>query len=323
MNKNYKFGLDEGVIINDLDIKTKIIDYLFNSIELSKFRFKMLDNISQLEYLKENIHYISPNFKGYNYFLIFIKIKDISYCVILDKKRITYQKSKLNVKMTKIIKLNITANNAIFRGSIFDCKFIQNNNNFFMIIKDCYKLMGNSLLHMEMNEKLSYLNNIITNQIYNNPYFDIKFNKLYKYDELTNLINKIIPSCKFDIQGLVFFPSYSGITVIYTNNKKKCQIESNCDIEYKSYDLIKDIIKILNNRIYYYEKNKKIKTFLLEKTDISDVYNMFEDDNKIGIAHIPNIKTSQFCKNQFDNCKSKKFNCVYDNKFKKWIPLCE
>ena len=41
----YKLGNHEAVIINDLSLKNKIIDYLFNSIELSKYRFNMLDNL--------------------------------------------------------------------------------------------------------------------------------------------------------------------------------------------------------------------------------------------------------------------------------------
>ena len=60
----YIIGNGEGTIINDLDIKTKIIDYLFNSVNLSKYRFNMLESIDQLKYLKANIHYVSPNFSG-------------------------------------------------------------------------------------------------------------------------------------------------------------------------------------------------------------------------------------------------------------------
>ena len=65
-----KFGDSEAIIINDLDFKNKIIDYLFNTIDISKYRYNMLDSMQQLNFLKLNEHYISPNFKGYNYFVI-------------------------------------------------------------------------------------------------------------------------------------------------------------------------------------------------------------------------------------------------------------
>ena len=57
----YKLGNSDATIINDLSIKNKIIDYLFNSIEMSKYRFNMLDNLQKLNFLKDNIHYVSPN----------------------------------------------------------------------------------------------------------------------------------------------------------------------------------------------------------------------------------------------------------------------
>ena len=123
----YKFGNSDATIINDLDVKNKIIDYLFNSVNLSNYRFNMLEDLQQLKFLKNNNHYVSPNFKGYNYFLIFTKINNLSYCVVIDKKKFSYHKNKLNVKNVKIIKLKIMTSSSIFRGSIFDAKLIFNN----------------------------------------------------------------------------------------------------------------------------------------------------------------------------------------------------
>jgi hypothetical protein len=60
-----------GYILNehDKDIKHKVIDYLYNSLQLSNYRYLMLDSIQKLKNLQENIHYVSPNYKGLNYFL--------------------------------------------------------------------------------------------------------------------------------------------------------------------------------------------------------------------------------------------------------------
>ena len=43
--------------------------------------------------------------------------------------------------------------------------------------------------------------------------FKIKINRLYEYNELDNVINKVIPSCDIGIIGLIFYPKYSGITI--------------------------------------------------------------------------------------------------------------
>ena len=81
----FTFGNSEATIVNDFSTKNKIIDYLFNSFDLSKFRFNMLDNLEKLNNLKR-IHYVSPNFKGFNYFVIFTKINHQQMCVCIDKR---------------------------------------------------------------------------------------------------------------------------------------------------------------------------------------------------------------------------------------------
>ena len=49
-----KFGESEAIVINDLDFKNKIIDYLFNTIDISKYRYNLLDSTQQLNFLKLN-----------------------------------------------------------------------------------------------------------------------------------------------------------------------------------------------------------------------------------------------------------------------------
>jgi hypothetical protein len=60
----------------------------------------------------------------------------------------------------------------------------------------------------------------------------------------------------------------------------------------------------------------------LSRTIVPDVYDIFEkeDGDKLGIALIPNLKTSHMCDDLIKD-KMVKFNCCYSNKFKKWIPL--
>ena len=52
----------------------------------------------------------------------------------------------------------------------------------------------------------------------------------------------------------------------------------------------------------------------------SDVYNLYDNDEKIGIALIPNLKISHYCLKNITT-KPVQCSCVYSNKFQKWIPL--
>ena len=54
MNKQINFGNSKGLIINDYNVKNKIFDYLFNSLNLSKYRYVMLNNVQRLSFLKKS-----------------------------------------------------------------------------------------------------------------------------------------------------------------------------------------------------------------------------------------------------------------------------
>lgn len=322
-----KFGNSDAFIINDLDLKTKIIDYIFSIIELSKYRYNMLENIQQLNFLKSNEHYVSPNFKGFNYFLLFYKFKDniqknkeSSYCIAIDKKNLSYHRKSIDIKKVFMYRIKMFANSSIFMGSLFDTKLIKD----IMLVKDCYYLMGNNIIDMEMNEKMIYLDSIIANQFQKESClnFKLKINKLYKYSMLNNIIKNIIPNCELEIIGLIFYPTKSGISYIYTDNKNNPNtqpITQNIKIvSNESYNMIHQIKEFLSSRIYSYENNNK-KVLDVEPTDMSDVFYIYENDNKLGIAHIPNFKVSTYCRENIT--EKKKCVCCFSKQFNKWIPL--
>ena len=48
----------------------------------------MLNHLDKLKFLKQNPHYVTPNYKGFNYLMLFMKIDKINHCVLIDKKKI-------------------------------------------------------------------------------------------------------------------------------------------------------------------------------------------------------------------------------------------
>lgn len=337
--KTIKFGMSDAYVINDLGLKGKIIDFLFNSINLSNYRYNMLTNLQRLKFLKDNEHYVTPNFMGYNYLLLFLTIDNNKYCVAVDKKRLSYHKDHVQLKKVNMYKIHIGASNSIFRGTIFDCKLINSatedgNRTFykyFMLIKDCFYLMGNKIIDLEMLQKISHIDNVIRTQFTKGSRcrnFTFKINKLNTYDSLDELIKNVIPNCNVRCQGLVFYPKYSGINVVYLDKKQEKigitttnSVDNN--IEAKSYDLIVNLTKYLKCRSYSYESSGKVKKLWLRSTEIPDVYNVSEnkDESKLGIAHIPNLKISHMCKDNIISSEPKRFTCRYDKNFKKWIPI--
>jgi len=307
--------------------KNYVIDYLYDVLNLSNYRYNILNNVSKLVFLKENEHYVSPNFKGYNYLLVFMNINNVNICTAIDRKKLSYHKNLLNIKMLQFYELNVDCNIDLYNGTIFDCKLIQKNMDHIFLIQDYFYLSGENMINLDINTKLSNIDKIIPTIKSNN--FIFKINKLFTYYELDTLIDSL-PSLTYDNLGLIFFPKKSGINILYIdkkNNKNdKIDIHNNSNeiIEQKSYNLINNYVEFLKSRNYSYENenNNKTKKLLLTKTNIPDVYNLYDIDtnDKLGIASIPNLKISYMCDKLIQN-DPVIFNCVYCNRFNKWIPI--
>ncbi len=142
---------------------------------------------------------------------------------------------------------------------------------------------------------------------------------------LEEIVKKVIPNCELEITGLIFYPLKSGISYIFTEkaitDKQQYNQNTTKIVSNQSYNMIHEIKNFLTERTYSYETNGIKKVLLVEPTDITDVFNLYENttDSKIGIAHIPNYKVSTYCR---ENIKEKvKCLCIFNKDFNKWIPL--
>lgn len=342
----YKLGNDSALVIKSFQEKKNIINFLFNNIDLNNFRFQILNNISNLEFLKNNEHFVSPNFKGINYLLVFARINDVNRTFLIDRRKLRYNKDQIDLKTVLILEVNFKAKETLYQGTIIDGKMLKLvNNNYVFICNDCFLLFNNKLDTQKLDIKYQTLDKVISTQIDKKPCpnFDLKINKLYNYDELEHLIKNIIPNSSLPINGLVFFPQYSGNLIIYPESNKNStnsHSKSNQEIFTKpvtnfkdtkikddeTFHIISDLPRYLKSRVLIESKDyleMKQKKLSLKKSDIPDVYHLFEDINRptLGIAHIPNMATSHKLKELFKNNSLLKLNCYYNKQFKKWVPV--
>ena len=124
MGKEIILGSGDAILLNEDDVKSKVIDYLYNTLNLSKYRYVMLNNIQKLKFLQETEHYVSPNFKGYNYLLMMLKINNKNLCLAIDRKKLSYHKNQLDMKTIQIIQININTIESMYNGTIFDGKIL-------------------------------------------------------------------------------------------------------------------------------------------------------------------------------------------------------
>lgn len=181
---------------------------------------------------------------------------------------------------------------------------------------------------------------------YNNleiHHLDLIFPKKYFNGTILNgYITKDNDKCSLNIYDIVY---YEGNLINSNLDEKKNLIKSilvDINTKYFNYNIV-NYIEIselvddkINNGIIFIPFINDLKYVIKKKTKIikeysnlymkklnTDVFNLYclNDDyqkQKIGIAHIPNIKTSlEF--NKYDD--ELKVKCWFNNKFSKWIPF--
>ena len=165
---------------------------------------------------------------------------------------------------------------------------------------------------------------------WNTFYQEIKYN-LLKPEDLKSIKDLSltresdlakVAKLKYEIEGMENQLSSLPFYAEYIEKKQeKVDIQNNVQIvQNESYHLIKNIVEFLSQRKYSYENGESIKLYI-KRTEITDVYNLYDEDNKLGIAHVPNMKTSLILQKEIITDDKYKVECLFNKKFNKYIPL--
>ena len=247
----------------------------------------------------------------------------------------------LEIKQKTIINVNIYSccsdlHNTIFYGTYFKNEKSGSYSNFFSI-EDIFYYKGTNIKNKKFIEKLLIIENIFKKELkqimYNNnfivfglPY--ITYNK--NFSELINNINSILP---YNVSKIIYRNYNDTLStklyyVTYTKNKN-----ANSYIN-KDIEVIFNIKPDLQNDIYnlYFYNNDNRKNEFYDLAFIPD-YNTSVMMNKL----FRNIKENRNLdlleesddEEEFENCNIDKFVdlnksynmvCIFNNKFKKWVP---
>jgi len=382
--------------------KEQLINYIYNTIELSKFKFELLQFESELKQLTEKKYFLSANFSGSNCLLVFMKIKDKYNAFMVDRKKLSYNFSKIDFNKIDIINVSVKLDTSIYKGSIFDGTYIQTKTEKVFVITDCYYFKGEDMTNTGLDKKMlsirTYLeSNYNSDDLSNNLL--ISLNKLYNIDQIENVSKNIIPKIKnYSVRGICLYPDVSGTKLIYMfgNENRENPEQTNNYVSKgvqkpymtnQNYDNRKKQV-YENNQTRYTKPTYQIKTVqpsykiqqthqthqlpqesqpnqLTHTSDISKKYAPKKDINpssyifemmvsadnskpdiyvlncvepivkdnrthlkriRIGLAYIPNLSTSKWCREITENAisESKKYilvNCKYHSDKNKWEPF--
>ena len=210
-------------------VKQQLLNFVYNSIELYNYKYKLMEYEEDLSLLKEKKWYLSANYNGITGLLIFTKIKDKYYSVIIDRKTLAYNISKININDVKIIPITVRLDESIYNGTIIDGILLNNDTlsngarikNF--LINDIFMFRGQDLVNEKINNKIlnvnTYLSSIKNDDDVINSISLIP-NKLFNISEIQQLVNVFIPKSVFSkaIKGIAFYPEISSTKLIYLFN---------------------------------------------------------------------------------------------------------
>lgn len=277
-----------------------ILDRLYNRINLMNHRYQMMTEKSHIEEVREMM--VCPHVHGFNYIMFFTIIDGHFYNLLISKKELRFYRNQNKNEEIKIYRFWADiANISIYYDTIFDGKIIKNGT---YIIYDSYTMCEKDVTKIDIIKKYSMIKSILVDLNRNNP-IKIDLSRIYPSQELL----KMVDECDtYKMNGVVFIPRQSGKWYLYVSEN-----------ELNDYKKGITVVKTENT------VNESQREFIMKKTDVPDVYELYWEQGMVreGIAAIPNLKTSHYCRELFRSRQSHKILCIKSNKFNKWIPICQ
>ncbi|CAH6421525.1 Hypothetical protein KVN_LOCUS338 [uncultured virus] len=328
-------------LINQNHIKQQLIKYIYDTLEISKYKYKLVEYDYDLPLLKESRYYISPNYNGITGLLVFIKLKEKYYSFIIDRRTLSYNPNQVDIEKVKLYPVKCRLDKSIYNGSILDGILLYNINNKSkiknFIINDIYFFRGQDLTQDKIIYKLlnitTYLESYSKNDVHLND-INLIVNKLYETVEIKKLVHHYIPKSKFsnNIKGIAFYPEMSGTKLIYLYNN--CS-QTRDDNQNPQVVITSPVIKTIKNLNMDINSKSITAIFRIKKTETIDVYGLYlgkiiKENNKkflkyknFCLAYIPSKECSAFCKEIFSgsNIETAFVECKYIPEKDKWIPF--
>lgn len=278
-------------------------------------------NPRNIKYIEKNPHFLSVKSSGSLYYLFLTRIDQKNYCFFIDKK------VKDGHNFPRIISVNYRFADELFDNTLFDGELLRDRDeNWLYIINNLVIHRGTLLKDKHINYKLNLVYDILTNQYQKDSHLEIcplYVKRLFANHEFEYIIKTYIPSLNYNPRGIYFegIRNFNNHLFLFPRGQKfekKSLSEPKVDLTPKKKKIIKKNNTSLGDR--------KILRFMVRKTDISDIYNLYclkdDDIHKYGGAHIPNLKTSKYMRKAFsDGVDNITMNCEYNEKMEKWKPI--
>lgn len=304
---NYQKSNNSSNSNNDENgIKSYLLDYLYNKIEVGEHKYTVIKNIADIYDLKSKKYYISANSCGINAIIIFLK-KDGDYLsYLIDRRSISYNRQSLNKSGVRVTEIKLDVDLKLYDGTILDGIIIDSDSNIIgnsdakqeptkmnFMITDVFMLGGKSLITIDYKKKM-YISSLMFEKIIssnsNSNNITMTISRPYEMNEIKELfatdINHGIKN--LNIKGITFYPQYSGTKLIYIFDKQDEKYKQEL-MERKGEINIIGQTNLCQENFEYSDKKRQFKFELVNpeclddivlnlemvKTSTQDVYKLF------------------------------------------------
>ena len=266
-----------------IELPNEIKNIIHNNL-IHNYRFQQ-KNISELNLSNINSNYLLTidNPNKYNFLLFLTTINNKKYSVFIYNNR----------GVLHFFSVKFRFNDELYNGTLFKGELIKNET-------DCWIYYISDLIYYKntyfYENKLSYKLKTIASVLKNEYVFDDFMNVCHlqiKSYFLFNHLEFIKNNCK-----LLFIPEQYNNNIYY------------CDLEFPK----KKTILINDN---------DEKTFKIKKTDVIDVYELYDINTGRfdSIACVSKLSTSLFLRENFKNKNEFIIKTLYSTYFKSWVPM--
>jgi len=294
MSSKILFGNSVGYKINNYLIKKKIIDYLQDNVDVFRFNDNLISDEDNLLTIKNQDYIVVPNIVGEDYIFVSIKLKENYFVVLIEKKTISNFKN-INYNNLNIISIQIRLKADTYKGTIFDGRVVNLGGCCAFIINKVHMLYGNNLNGKDIYDIYQTTEDFISESYVIDPNMNtilFKLNRIYELNEIDTLINEKIPNSKFKFSSLDFISNDCSKTFRY--------FYTNQDYDLKTATMYGKLLNVDVIELFSEDESDKIR--------------------RIGIAHVPDIKTSQICNQYVSPSELTAIKCKLNYRFKKWVP---
>tara|TARA_E500000331_G_scaffold354980_1_gene409361 strand:- start:2987 stop:3934 length:948 start_codon:yes stop_codon:yes gene_type:complete len=297
-----------GYNIKSNEVKKNILDALetkFLIKIIQKHYFKVEGDVS-MKHITATPHSVTIRTNGNPYLLYYTTYDGTPIMYFIDKKiHPSYQLPRIIIGRGQF-------DEELFKDTLLDGEMVKlNDNRWCFMINDIIAYKGMHLIKKTLPDRLNIIYNLLETEYTQDTNMDVC---MYRVKQYFNLCVDTLEKIKF-----IKYPfTIRGIYFWAYNLKYKPKLINIDD------SVIKDVnVKIKEQPDFNISISKR--ELLLTKTDTPDIYNVSNDrGNDLGIACVQSLSLSLWLREIFKKStvanSSKRFLCVWNEKWSKWVP---